>query len=142
MTQNKTAMWIAIYAFLFLLGWGLTYLAYVQYQKTSKLLASGIRTTATVTDLIESRDSDGTTYSPVFEFTDKSMTKRTFTSSIRSRPAAYKVGEKVKIVYDQKNTEDVKTISFWGLYRGSIILLMISAPLLIVGGSYLLYITK
>ncbi len=135
-------MWIALYTFLFLLGWGLTYIAYIQYQKTSVLLALGIRTTATVTALIESRDSDGTTYSPVFEFTDKSMTKRTFTSSIRSRPAAYKVGEKVKIVYGQKNIEDVKTISFWGLYRGSVILLMIAAPLLIVGGSYLLYISK
>ena len=50
------------------------------------------------------------------------------------------VGEKVKIVYDQQDDDEVKTISFWGLYRWTIILSCIAAPLLIIGGGYLLYL--
>ncbi|CAN0579848.1 unnamed protein product, partial [Ectocarpus sp. 12 AP-2014] len=38
------------------------------------------------------------------------------------------------------NSQDVRVVSFWGLYRWSVILLMIASPLLIIGGAYLLFI--
>ncbi len=126
--------------YFFGLGCLLFYLAHQQYQKTVFLLEKGVRTTSVVTGLIPYSSDDGTTYAPVFEFKDRQRNTHTFESDIKSSPPAFKVGEKVKIIYDPKNAENVKVISFWGLYRWTIILSMVGSPLLILGGSYLWYI--
>ncbi|MBS9461407.1 DUF3592 domain-containing protein [Flagellimonas sp. 389] len=142
MSKNKSMLWIIFYLLLFLIGTFLAYNAYTKYQKTQHLLEKGIKTTATVIQF-HTHQSDGSTmYKPVFEFKDRSQTKRTFESAISSNPPAYKVGEKVKIIYDKNDSGAVKTISFWGLYRWSVILFMIAAPFLIIGGSYLLYASR
>ncbi|QLG45458.1 DUF3592 domain-containing protein [Costertonia aggregata] len=134
--------WIIFYLFLFLIGTFLAYHAFTNYKKTQNLLQKGIRATATVTQF-HTHQSDGSTmYTPVFEFTDRSQTKISFKSGISSSPPAYKIGDKVKIVYDRTKPEKAKTISFWGLYRWSVILFMIAAPFLIIGGSYLLYASR
>jgi len=78
-------------------------------------------------------------YKPVFEFTDRSQKKQQYVSGISSSPPAYEIGEKVNIIYSPQHLDDVKTISFWGLYRWSVILLMVTSPLLVNGTSYLLY---
>ena len=121
-------------------GMVLLYFAMRSYNNTRDLLSTGIKTTATVVEMITVSSSDGSTYKPVFEFTDYRHEIRRYESKIGSSPPSYKVGEKVKIVYDQKEEDEVKTISFWGLYRWSIILLCIASPLLIIGVGYLLYI--
>jgi len=72
----------------------------------------------------------------------RSLKKQQYTSGISSRPPAYEIGEKVKLIYSPQQIDDVKTISFWGLYRWSVILLMDASPLLVIGGAYLLYISK
>ena len=81
---------------------------------------------------------DGTTYKPVFEYFDNNKISYIFKSEVSSSPKPYKLGHKVEIVYD-KNHENVKVISFWGLYRWSIILLMIASPLFVLGTAYFLY---
>lgn len=116
----------------------LFYFASKSYSNTQELLRDGIKTTAIVIDLIENRDSDGTTYKPVFEYTDRSGSIVTFQSSVSSSPAPYSVGDKVKIIYSQIENEQ-KVISYWGLYRWTIILLSIAFPLLIIGGGYIWY---
>ena len=132
--------WVVFYTFLFLTGAFLTYGAYNQYQKTQKLLEKGIKTTANVISFVTSQGENGTMYAPVFEFQDKSLNKQTFKSGISSSPPAYKIGDKVTIVYNRSEPKKAKTVSFWGLYRWSVILLMIAFPFLVIGGSYLLYI--
>ena len=112
---NFFSCWCAkIYGFLFLLGSGLTYLSFSEYQKTQQLLKSGIKTTATVIELVISQGDDGPMYSPVFEFVDKNMVKQTFESGISSSPPAHGIGEKVKIIYSRTDINNVKTVSFWG----------------------------
>ena len=139
MAAKRYTMWILLYGFFFVLGLILASVAAQQYQKTQKLLEEGIRTTAVVTTLLTNSDSDGNTYTPVFEFKDRSNTTQTYKSPISSSPPAYRVGDKVKIVYDRRDSGHVKTVTFWGLYRVSVILFMIASPLLVIGGSYLLY---
>lgn len=139
MSKNKPMMWILFYAFLFLIGIGLFYAAFSEFQKTKSLVSQGVKTTANVVSFETSQGENNTLYKPTFEYTDKFLNKRTFESSIASSPPAYEIGEKVQIIYNPKNYDTVKTISFWGLYRGSVILAMIAAPFLIIGGSYLLY---
>ena len=132
-------MWIILYSFFLLLGLGLAYFSYQQYHKTQLLLRDGVRTVGIVKQMVMTQDDDGPMYSPIFEFTDRSNKEREFKSNIRSRPPAYKVGDKVTLIYDRKDSENVKIISFWGLYAASVILAMIAAPLLIIGFSYLVY---
>jgi hypothetical protein len=109
------------------------------YGNTRKLMETGTFTNGKVIDLLESSSSDETMYKPVFEYTDRRKEKITFKSSFSSRPAAYKIGEKVKIIYtsDGKNQ---RIVSYWGLYLWTIILLCIAFPMFIIGGGYLLYI--
>lgn len=132
-------MWILFYSTLLFIGLSLSYVSYNQYNKTKTLLQNGKRTTATVVDFVVSQGDDGPVYKPVFEFKDVTGSIRTYTSTIASKPPAYELEEKVKIIYDKKDPDNLKTISFWGLYRWSIIAFMIAAPFLIIGGSYLLY---
>jgi len=129
-----------LYWGLFILGLTLLYFAFRAYNNTVSLLQDGIKTTATVIEMIPVSNNDGgPTYKPVFEFKERGSSIRTYLSSVSSSPPAYKVGQKVKIVYDPKDEDDVKTISFWGLHRWSVILLCIASPFLIIGGGYLLY---
>ena len=127
-----------LYASMLLISLVLIYFAMKQYSSTKELLNSGVKTSAEVIDLIESRDEDGYTYKPVFEYTDKTGSKLTFESDISSSPAPYQIGDYVDIIYSQ-DTEKRKIVSFWGLYRWTIILLSIAAPFLIIGGGYFLY---
>jgi len=127
-----------VYYGMILISIVLIYFAMKQYSGTQELLSDGIKTKAEVIDLIESTDDDGSTYKPVFEFTDRTDHKITFKSEISSSPAPYKIGDQVQIIYS-KNTDERKVVSFWGLYRWTIILLSIASPLLIIGGGYVLY---
>lgn len=139
MSRNKMQVWIVFYSVLFLLGWVLAYLAWTQFQKSRDLLNKGERTTANVVAYQKSQGKNGTLYAPIFEFKDRSQELITFTSNINSSPPTYDIGENVKIVYHNHSAQNVKVISFWGLYRWSVILLMIASPLLVIGGAYLLY---
>lgn len=139
MAPKKYTMWLLLYGTFFTIGAGLSYVAWQYYQKTQKLLSDGVRTTAVVTQLIVNSDSEGDTYTPIFEFKDRTNTIRTFKSPISSSPPTHQVNDKVKIVYDKNDFSNAKTIGFWGLYRVSVILMMVASPFLVIGGSYLLY---
>ena len=120
------------------LGLTLAYFAYKNYVNSKDLVNNGIKTKATVIDLLRVAGDDGDTYKPVFEFKDRSDRVITFESEISSSPPSYQIGEKVDILYDPED-DDRKIVSFWGLYRWSIILMCIASPLLIIGGGYMLY---
>ncbi len=131
--------WLLFYSFLFALGFFLAYLGYGQFHKSKELLRSGIRTTATVHSF-KTHQSDGTTmYTPTFTFKDNTLQDHFYESKVSSHPRPYALGEKVPIVYERKNTENVKIVSFWGLYAAPVILFMVASPLLILGSAYLLY---
>lgn len=127
-----------LYTLLLIIGLVLCFFAFQHFQKTQNLLTEGVQVEATVVRLIEI-SSKSTTYKPVFSFYDLSNNKREFISPISSRPAPYKEGDIVQLTYDPNNESNIKIIGFWGLYRWTIILLAIAAPLLVIGGGYTLY---
>ena len=128
-----------LYSILLLVGIILLLIAYLLYNKTKKLLETGVRTQAEVIELIRNYDSDGDTYTPVFSYIHHTGETKTYTSKISSSPPAYDVGEIVNIVYNPDDDQELKTITFWGLYRWSIILLIAAAALIIIGGGYTFY---
>lgn len=131
--------WLVFYGFLAALGVFIAYMACLQFTKTQNLLADGIKTKAKVIHLEVFTGDNNPLYSPVFEYKDRRNQVLEYTSSIRSYPALYKVGDVVSIVYDRQKPETMKVISFWNLYRGSVIPFMIAAPLLVIGFSYLAF---
>jgi hypothetical protein len=134
-------MWYYLYAGFCLLGLLLFGIAIWQYQQTTKLLSTGIKTQSEVIDLLESKNEDGDTmYKAVFQFTTREGNVVSFKSNVRARPATHKIGQIVPVIYNSSDFEDVRIIGFWGLYRGTIILLSLGSPLLIIGGGYLLYL--
>jgi len=132
-----------LYLVLLSIGLVLLYYSYTFYMKTSNLIGNGVITTAIVSGLAGVPVDKGTGIEkPYFTFTDRNNKKHTFTHGITSSPPTFKIGEKVEIIYNKKNKEDVKLVSFWGLYRWSVILLMIAAPLLVISISFLSYLWK
>ena len=127
-----------IYYGIFIISMILIFFTYKQYNKSVNLINNGIKTTAKVIDLIQTKSYDGYTYKPVYEYKDRKAKTIVFESAISSSPAPHKIGDMVKIIY-ANNGEERKIVSFWGLYRWTIILPSIAAPLLIIGGGYLLY---
>lgn len=127
-----------LYAGMLLISLVLIYFANKNYYSTKSLIDKGVKTTATVVDLLEIRGDDSSTYKPVFKYTNLAGTEQTFKSQVSSRPAPYKIGDHIQILYS-KDGAKVKIISFWGLYRSTIILLAIASPLLIIGGGYFMY---
>ena len=136
---------MVLYLYLALLTTGLvlSYYSYSFYNKTNNLVDNGVKTTAVVSKLVYVPDYDGSGGDkPYFTFTDRNNKEHTFTNGISSSPPAFKLNEKVKVIYNPKDTEEVKVVSFWGLYRWSVILLMIAAPFLVISISYLSYLWK
>lgn len=97
-----------------------------------------LKTTATIIDNIPNEGRKGTTYTPVMTYEIYGY-KYTYTSSVSSRPAAYFIGEKIAIMYDKNNPENVKIYGYYGMFRNSMILFSLAMPALIICCGYFLY---
>lgn len=128
-----------IHGIILLVGTTGLYFALVQYQKTRLLLSSGIVTTATVVEMIEGQGEDGDLSMPKFRFIDNQNRPVEFTSGISSKPPAWEVGEQVHIIYPPQQANEAKVISYWNLFRWSIILAALASPFLIIGLGYFIF---
>lgn len=131
-----------IHGILVVLGLVLLALGVGLFISSRKFLADGIKTEATVIDNIalESTDNNRKSimYAPLLQY-DVKGEKKTYTPNARSNPPAYNIGEKVPIVYSTKNYQNVRIVSYWGIYLGSNILLAFSLPTLLIGLGYFLF---
>lgn len=132
-------MHIYLYFVFFIIGLLLTYFGIKQYLLTSKILSVGIVTTAEVIEFSTVYDSDGNTYAPVFEYFDRSGIKTKYKSKVSYSKPVNQIGDKVKIVYNPNNAQELKELNFWGLYLWVIIFFSLAPPFLLIGGGFLLY---
>ncbi|HTL51091.1 MAG TPA: DUF3592 domain-containing protein [Planctomycetota bacterium] len=102
------------------------------HRRTRKFLSEATRTHGTVVDLEVGTGGDETTYYSVFEFTDGRGEKHRLRSGVASAPPAHKVGQKVEVLYRPNEPEKAKIESFFELWFGSTLLLIIGAMLLVV----------
>ncbi|MBI3440579.1 MAG: DUF3592 domain-containing protein [Proteobacteria bacterium] len=81
--------------------------SYFSYSKTHELTVHGVQASGTVVRMDKSYSSSGShthaTYQPVVSFADQNGRVITFHDSIRSNPPAYRVGEKVTVLYLTQN---------------------------------------
>lgn len=133
-------MRLAVYIVLFTIGFTLVLVAYYRYKETIFLLRNGINVTAIVTDILKISDSDGATYKPVFSFKDLNGNTVSFENPVSSNPVVWEKDESVSIVYDPAMPSIAKVVSYWGLFRWTIICMLIAAPLLIVSIGYFTFL--
>lgn len=133
-------MAVMIHGILALLGVVLLALGIKLFISSREFVAKGIKTTATVIDNvgIESDDNKSVMYSPMLEYQVAGETKK-YMPNMRANPPSYDIGEQVQIVYRPNNHQDVRILSYWGVYLGTIILLIFSLPILIIGAGYFLF---
>lgn len=131
-----------IHGVVVLLGLVLIAVGIQLFFSSRKFVANGIKTTATVIDNIAltSSDDGGTSimYAPLLEYDVKGK-KESYTPNSRSNPPAYAIGEKVPIVYSRQNYQNVRIVSYWGVYLRSNVFLAFGLPMLVIGGGYFLF---
>jgi hypothetical protein len=88
-------------------GAGLLVLGGHLYRRTDAFLARAIRTPGVVVGLATHHSSDGDTYAPVVEFAHAGRIHK-FKDSVSSRPASYRVGETVNVLYDPGDPRDAR----------------------------------
>jgi hypothetical protein len=132
-------MLFSIYTLLFLTAVILLAVSGYYYNDTLQLLKDGVNTQAIVSNILEESDGDGTTYRPVFTFTCDDGQEVTFYNPVASNPCVWERGESVSVIYDRYIPTNAKVVSYWGLFRTTIICLMIATPLLVVSTGYLMF---
>ncbi len=110
------------------------------YSKNDTFLEQAVKTVATVIDVEKRVSGDGSSYYPVFSFSDKNGNSHKIHSKMGSYPPAYKVDDTVTIFYDPLTPEKTKVDSFVCLWLGplvsgtlGLIPLFIGALILLVG---------
>ncbi|MNU24531.1 hypothetical protein D3C71_128560 [compost metagenome] len=107
--------------------------------KSVRFQDNGIRTTGKVVEIFVNEDSDGDTYSPVFEFTDIQQRVIRYKYYVSSSPAAWDLGDEATLVYNPDNPKEVKICTYYGLYGTAVTLIAIAMPFLVIGGGYIMY---
>lgn len=138
--KNDRPMLLMLYILFFLIAITLISVAIYHYNQTRELLKTGINTKALVSNIITVEDSDGKSYKPVFTFLDGDGHPVSFENPVSSNPVVWKRGEEVSIIYDPTMPSNAKVVSYWGLFRVSVICTMIAAPFLVVSLGYFFFI--
>lgn len=132
-------MTTAIHIILLIIGLALLMLGIISFGRTRRLMSNGTLVQATVVENIPSRDSEGgTMYTPLMDYSINGSV-RSFSPTGRANPPAYAIGEKVNLIYDPNNSNDIRIRSYWGMYLASNILLAMALPMLLIGGGYFLF---
>lgn len=105
---------------------------------TRQFVARAHTVPGTVVDLVEKRDSDGSTYSPVVRFTTPHGREITYTESFSGYPAPYDVGEPVEVLYSAEKPDQGRIKGFMSLWLGPLVLGGIGSVFTLIGGGILL----
>ncbi len=81
--------------------------AYLYFQQAN-LEKTGLQTEGIVIALVENSDSDGSTYAPVFQFKTRNGRVFEVQSNNFSNPPAYKVGQRVTVMYPPESPAEAQ----------------------------------
>jgi len=109
------------------------------YTKTKSFIGEALTAPGVVIELVRSRSNDSTTYTPVVEYTTEKGQKIEFTSSVGSNPPSHSKGDQIEVLYHEDTPQQAKINSFFSLWLGPILLLVLGSIFSIVGFSLVLY---
>lgn len=87
-----------------------------------RLVARALRAQGRVIGYEEKRDSDGSTFAPIFTFVDANGKKHTLTRGWSTDLKAHRVGEPVEILYLREQPEKARIHSLSDIYGLPVIL--------------------
>ncbi len=100
-----------------------------------QFLAGAITTQGSISRIVEEFDSEGhLTYTPEIQFQDRNGQLHTIRTFISSNEGDYHVGEPMPVLYSPQNPDQATVGTFWEIYIGCILLLILSLAALISGG--------
>jgi hypothetical protein len=98
-----------LYGILLAFGIGLIAYAVQMMQLTNRLSETGVKTMATLVEIKKTTDINGMDmFQPIFEFADSSNQTVRHNYDQMSSPPTWAVGQKIPVVYNPKNTAEVK----------------------------------
>lgn len=109
------------------------------FTSTREFLATAVTTEGVVTEMVRSRSSDSTTYSPVVEFTTESGELIEHSSTSGSNPPSYDVGEKVTVYYQPGQPHRAKISGFFSLWGLATIFGIMGSVFFFIGGGWIAY---
>lgn len=127
------------HSLLVLAGLACLYFARKHYQTTQALIASGVITTATMIENIVEVDDDTDMYRPKFQYYNRNQQPVEFISQRSNSRPAWRVGETAPMIYLPDKVKSERLISYWNLYRGTILWTALAAPFLVMGMGYFLF---
>jgi len=128
-----------IHSLVLLAGLIVLYIAWLQFQKTQKLISSGVTAIATVIENVPETRKGQTTWRPKFQYMNQEHNHTTFMGELNTAPPAWSIGETTLIVYIPNQPGSARIISYWNLYRTTILITAGAAPLVVIGLGYFLY---
>jgi hypothetical protein len=104
------------------------------FQSTRAFIASAATAEGTVVDLVQSRSSNSTMYSPVVRYNTATGELIEFVSSVSSNPPGYHKGEKVEVMYSPSEPSKASINTFFNLWFGHLILGGLGSVFFLTGG--------
>lgn len=118
--------WLVVFmAILLISGSYMLYRAIEENEEANILLKSGVETDAIVIENVKDQTHEGSSYRPKFEYHDRFGSTRNALGDMGSNPPAYSVGEKVRLVYNPNDFDQVKVKSYWGLHGATVMSLLL-----------------
>lgn len=123
------------YKLALLTGLILLAVALFKLKGTIDFIGRSERANGLVVGFIDSDDA----YSPVFTVSIKGSAPVTYHHPAATSPASWRVGEEATFLYDPRNPDNVKMMSYFWLFDWSIVLTGLAIPFLVISiGYYLL----
>lgn len=133
-------MW---YSITLIIGLILLTVALYFFVRSKEFIQTGVKTTAIVSEFIETRGSKNSTlYKPVFEYTTLLNEKIKQIYNVASKPPMWNVGDSVEIIYNPNNPKEIKPFSYFGLYGICVIFSAIAMPFIVIGAGYFIFTTN
>jgi len=122
------------------IGGLMLFIALLLWNNTRRFVANAASAQGKVIELIEVRDEDdgSITYKPVVAYEAANGRSLRFTASFSSKPAPYRVGERVEVLYAPRDPSDARIRGFSSLWLGPTILGGLGVVFAGIGGGLLL----
>jgi hypothetical protein len=103
------------------------------WERTRRFLKGAMETDGTVVAMVRLSDSDGVTYAPVVGFIDQDGEYWKSNPGVGSSPAGFKVGDRVRVLYERSNPRAARIHSFFQVWGLALILLVVGVGFVAFG---------
>jgi regulator of protease activity HflC (stomatin/prohibitin superfamily) len=127
-----------IYLIFIIVGGLLLAGAIVALKSRLTFVKGGERAVGTVVQLVESKDSEGTFYFPVFDIPTRQHETITYRHWTGSSSVEWQIGETKAFIFEPGKPDTVRFFNYWGIFWWPLSLMALAVDLLVIGGGYFL----